>query len=268
MIGPSASTHRTLAALRAAVCALAITGCGCFSVYVAPAVPEPDTAVERNAGPVVRSPAIVAFYCYGHTVWGRVPLHGCDQLKSVASRMIAGALPQSATEAEPRDLLEISVEQKGDPLPQPLAFVRGFAGFVTEMASPVTVSSETRWTLEVSVTSTSGAAATRRYETAAFETGGLLPTVSLPSPPSDARLILRDSRKSHASLLNSQAESEIVRSLIAAFLVEADPSACATLEESSTIVTAASPPDRDVIRAACRKLRAGDGVPARRPTGG
>ena len=268
MNGPSLSSRHTVSALRAAVCALAITGCGCFSVYVAPAVAEPETAVSENAGPVVRSPAIVAFYCYGHTVWGRAPLYGCDELKSVASRMIAGALPQSATGAEPRDLLEISVERQGDPLPQPLAFFRGLAGFVTEMASPVTVSSEARWTLEVSVTSTS-AAATRRYETAAFETGGVLPIVSLPSPPRDARLILRDSKKSRASLLNPQAEAEIVRSLVAAFIVEADPSVCATVEESPTIAaTTASLSDREVIEAACTKLRLANRILARRPIPG
>jgi hypothetical protein len=137
------------------------------------------------------------------------------------------------------------------------------------MASPVTLSSETHWTLEVSVTSASGASITWGYEAAGFETGGLLPNISVPSPPSDARLIVRDSNASKASFLDPRAKTEVVRSLVAAFVVEADPSVCAPVDGRPAIMETAAPlSDREMIGAACTKLGPGNGILARRPIGG
>ena len=78
--------------------------------------------------------------------------------------MVVDAFARATTDTDAsssvHELLEITVDDRGDPLPQPLRFARAMARLVTALSLPLTVSAEDTWALEVSVTSADAVPAT------------------------------------------------------------------------------------------------------------
>lgn len=233
---PSPATTWRAAAL------VAVTVCsGCVSVHVA----QPTRGADRGAGIArLRAPVVLAFHCSGAAA------AQCDALGDVASGMVRDAFPRAA-KADAVEMLEISVAEHGDPLPQPLPFVRVVARLVTVLAAPVTVPLEDDWTLEVSVTSTA-MSATRRYETAAYLDGGLFSPISIPPLPESAKAM-----GAVSGAINFPGRERVVRALVAAFLVDAAPEVCAVAEAGSDSTGAVgSSPNGEALRIACT-LRGG-----------
>jgi hypothetical protein len=221
----------------AAAWALAATCGGCVSTYVG----SPSGIDHRgSAAGQVRSPKVLAFHCAGGAAFD------CDKLEMAADHMVAEAFARAASDtdasASAHELLEITIDDRGDPLPQPLRFARGMAWFVLLLSSPITLSSEDTWALEVSVTSADAPATTYRYENAVYQTGGLFTPISLPPPPASAERVPSHARDPFP------ARSRVLRSLLARFIADVAPDVCAA---NAASVGENSPEDREALRLAC-----------------
>jgi hypothetical protein len=63
----------------------------------------------------------------------------------------------------------------------------------------------------------------RSYETTSYETGGVFALISIPTPPSNARRVVRVHK---AKAINWPTEVESARSLVAGLVVDAQAHAC------------------------------------------